>query len=132
MVDGRDADRRGGLAADAADPGDRPKYRRTFDAAAELLSGENPDIQVTVGEAGTSGGFEVFCQGQTDISDASRPIEEDEVAACEEGGVEFTELQVAIDALTIVVHPDLAVDCLTIEQVIQLWEPKSDITNWSD
>ena len=102
------------------------------DAAAELLSGENPDIDVTVGEAGTGGGFEVFCQDQTDISDASRPIEEDEMATCEEAGVEYTELQVATDALTLVVHPDLAVDCLTIEQVIQLWEPKSDITNWSD
>jgi len=102
------------------------------DAAAELLSGENPDIDVTVGEAGTGGGFEVFCQDQTDISDASRPIEEDEMATCEEAGVEYTELQVATDALTLVVHPDLAVDCLTIEQVIALWEPKSDITNWSD
>jgi len=102
------------------------------DAAAELLAGESPDIDVTVGEAGTGGGFEVFCQGQTDISDASRPIEEDEVATCEEAGVEYTELQVATDALTLVVHPDLAVDCLTIEQVIQLWEPKSEITNWSD
>ena len=52
-------------------------------AAQELLNEENPDVRVTVGEAGTGGGFEVFCQGQTDISDASRPIEEDEVAVCE-------------------------------------------------
>jgi len=102
------------------------------DAAAELLSEENPDIQVSVGAAGTGGGFEVFCQGQTDISDASRPIEEDEVKACEEGGVEYTELRVALDALTMVVHPDLAVDCLTTEQVIELWEPGSKITNWQD
>ena len=102
------------------------------DAAAELLNSENPDIQVTVGEAGTGGGFEVFCQDQTDISNASRPIEEDEVAVCEEAGIEYTELQVATDALTLVVHPDLAVDCLTIDQVIALWEPKSTVTNWSD
>ena len=102
------------------------------DAAAELLSQENPDIQVTVGEAGTGGGFEVFCTGETDISDASRPIEDDEKAVCEENGVEYTELQVATDALTMVVHPDLAVDCLTIEQVIKLWEPGSKVTNWSD
>ena len=102
------------------------------DAAAELLNSENPDIQVTVGEAGTGGGFEVFCQDQTDVSNASRPIEEDEVAVCEDAGIEYTELQVATDALTMVVHPDLAVDCLTLDQVIALWEPKSTVTNWSD
>ncbi|MDQ4054322.1 MAG: PstS family phosphate ABC transporter substrate-binding protein [Actinomycetota bacterium] len=101
------------------------------DAAAELLNEENPDIQVAVAESGTGGGFEKFCAGQTDISDASRPIEEDEVTACEQAGVEFTELQVATDALTVVVHKDLAVDCLTTEQVIQLWEPGSTITNWN-
>ena len=101
------------------------------DAAAELLNEENPDVQVAVAESGTGGGFEKFCDGQTDISDASRPIEEDEVAACEKSGVEYTELQVATDALTVVVHPDLAVDCLTTEQVVQLWEPGSKITNWN-
>ncbi len=102
------------------------------DAAAELLAGENPDIQVTVGEAGTGGGFEVFCAGDTDVSNASRPIEEDEVAACEEAGVESTELQVATDALTVVVHPDLAVDCLTVDQLIELWGPGSTVGNWQD
>ncbi len=102
------------------------------DAAAELLAGENPDIRVTVGEAGTGGGFEVFCQGQTDVSDASRPIEEDESAACEQAGIEYTELQVATDALTVVVHPDLAVDCLTVDQLIELWRPGSKVTRWSD
>ena len=101
-------------------------------AAQELLNEENPDVQVTVGEAGTGGGFEVFCQGQTDISDASRPIEEDEVAVCEENGIEYTELQVATDALTVAVHPDLAVDCLTTDQLVELVGPKSKVTNWSD
>jgi phosphate transport system substrate-binding protein len=101
------------------------------DAAAELLSEENPDINVTVAESGTGGGFEKFCADQTDVSDASRPIDEDEVAACEESGVEYTELQVATDALTVVVHPDLAVNCLTTEQLIELWAPGSKISNWS-
>lgn len=99
--------------------------------ASELLNETNPDIQVAVAESGTGGGFEKFCVGETDISDASRPIEEEEIAVCEENGIEFTELQVATDALTMVVHPELDVDCLTTEQVIQLWEPGSDITNWS-
>jgi phosphate transport system substrate-binding protein len=101
-------------------------------AAAELLRDEEPDVKVAVAESGTGGGFERFCAGETDISDASRPIKEDEeVPVCEENGVEFTELQVAVDALTLVVHPDLDVDCLTTEQVIELWKPGSTITNWS-
>jgi phosphate transport system substrate-binding protein len=102
------------------------------DAAAELLNEENPDIQVSVAESGTGGGFEAFCVGETDISDASRPIEDEEAAICEENGVEYTELQVATDALTMVVHPDLAVDCLTTEQISELWGPDSTVTNWQD
>jgi phosphate transport system substrate-binding protein len=101
-------------------------------AVYELLNGENPDIQATIGQSGTGGGFEKFCAGQTDISDASRPIEEEEVQACEKEGVEFTELQVATDALTVVVHPDLEVDCLTTEQLVELWKPGSKVDNWSD
>ncbi len=101
-------------------------------AASELLSEENPDVQVTVAASGTGGGFEKFCVGETDISDASRPIKDDEeVPVCEENGVEYTELQVATDALTVVVHPDLAVDCLTTEQLVELWAPDSKITNWN-
>ena len=101
-------------------------------AAQELLNEENPDVKVTVGESGTGGGFEAFCAGDTDISDASRPIDEEEIALCEENGIEYTELQVATDALTVVVHPDLAVDCLTVDQLVELWAPGSTIQNWSD
>ena len=100
-------------------------------AAYELLSEENPDVRVTVGSSGTGGGFEKFCAGETDISDASRPIKDDEEApVCEKNGVEYTELQVATDALTVVVHKDLAVDCLTTDQLIKLWGPDSKVTNW--
>ena len=101
-------------------------------AAAELLREDNPNVEVAVGEAGTGGGFERFCAGETDISDASRPIDEEETAICDEAGIEYTELQVAVDALTVVVHPDLAVDCLTVDQLIALWAPGSKVTNWSD
>ena len=101
-------------------------------AAQELLNEENPDVKVTVGESGTGGGFEAFCAGDTDISDASRPIDEEEIALCKENGIEYTELQVATDALTVVVHPDLAVDCLTVDQLVELWAPGSTIQNWSD
>jgi phosphate transport system substrate-binding protein len=101
-------------------------------AAAELLREEAPDVKVAVGESGTGGGFERFCAGETDISDASRPIKEDEeVPVCEENGVEYTELQVAVDALTVVAHPDLDVDCLTTDQLVELWAPGSTITNWN-
>jgi phosphate transport system substrate-binding protein len=101
-------------------------------AASELMSEEGGQIEVAVASSGTGGGFEKFCAGTTDISDASRPIKEDEeVPVCEENGVEYTELQVATDALTVVVHPDLAVDCLTTEQLVELWKPGSKINNWS-
>jgi len=101
------------------------------DTAAELLNEENSAIQVSVSESGTGGGFEKFCAGQTDISDASRPIEQEEIDACSAEGIEYTELQVATDALTVVVHPDLAVDCLTTDQLIELWGPDSTVTNWN-
>ncbi len=100
-------------------------------AAAELLNEENPAVQVAVAESGTGGGFEKFCAGQTDISDASRPIEQEEKDACAKEGIEYTELQVATDALTVVVHPDLDVDCLTTDQLVKLWEPGSKVTNWN-
>jgi phosphate transport system substrate-binding protein len=101
-------------------------------AAYELISEENPDLKATVGFSGTGGGFEKFCAGETDISDASRPIKDEEKAICAENGVEFTELQVATDALTMVVNKDLAVDCLTVDQIKQLWGPTSKVANWNE
>ena len=102
-------------------------------AAAELFSQEQPDVRVSVGASGTGGGFEAFCAGKTDISDASRPIEEEEAAVCEEAGIEFTELQVATDALTVVANPDVPIDCITTEQLKTIWEPAADgeVTNWN-
>ena len=87
---------------------------------------------VTVGISGTGGGFERFCAGETDISNASRQIDEEEVALCEEEGVEYVELQVATDALTNVVSTsnDWAT-CLTVEQLGKIWEPGSTVSNWS-
>jgi len=122
----------GGASGQVAVDGSSTVYPMS-NTAAELLKEENPAIQTSVGFSGTGGGFEKFCAGQTDISDASRPIKEDEeVPVCEENGVEYTELLVATDALTVVVHPDVAVDCLTTEQVVELFGPGSDATNWQD
>lgn len=101
------------------------------EAIAEEFQRENPDVRVTVGTSGTGGGFEKFCAGETDVSDASRPIEEDEVRACEQGGIDHEELQVANDALTVVVNPENPVTCMTVDQVSQVWGPNADIRNWS-
>jgi phosphate transport system substrate-binding protein len=100
-------------------------------AGAELFAEENPDVNITVGAAGTSGGFEKFCAGETDISDASRPIEPEEEKICADEGIEYTEIQVANDGISIVVNPELGISCLTVDQLAQLWEPNSKITNYS-
>ncbi len=101
-------------------------------AAAEIFKETNPDINVTVGTSGTGGGFEKFCRGETDMNDASRQIEDDEAANCKEAGVDFQEMVVANDALTVVVNTqnDWA-QCLTVDQLKKIWEPKSDINNWN-
>jgi phosphate transport system substrate-binding protein len=101
------------------------------EAIAEEFNAENPDVKVTVGTSGTGGGFEKFCAGETDISDASRAIEPDEQKACQSKGISYEEIQVANDALTVVANPDDPVDCLTTEQLKQVWEPKSTVDNWS-
>jgi phosphate transport system substrate-binding protein len=127
---GADSGSSGGASGSVAVDGSSTVFPMS-NAAAELLSEENPDVQVAVAESGTGGGFEKFCAGQTDISDASRPIEQEEKDACAKEGIEYTELQVATDALTVVVHPDLDVDCLTTDQLVKLWEPGSKVTNWN-
>ena len=102
------------------------------EVAAELFQAENPDVRVVVGTSGTGGGFEKFCVGETDVSDASRQIEEDEVAACEENGIEFEEIQVANDGLTVVVNPENPVECMTVEQLNQVWDKGSNVSSWSE
>jgi phosphate transport system substrate-binding protein len=101
-------------------------------AAAERFQSENSDVQITVGISGTGGGFERFCAGETDISNASRSIDEDEVAACEQEGVEYTELRVATDAVTVVVNSENDwATCLTTDQLKQIWGPGSKVGNWN-
>ena len=102
-------------------------------AMAEEYQLEDPEARITVAFSGTGGGFERFCAGETQISNASRVIEEDEIAACEENGIEFIELPVAADALTVVVNPENDwVECVTTEQLTQIWGPDSTVSNWSD
>ncbi len=103
------------------------------EAAAELFQAENPDVRVTVGTSGTGGGFEKFCAGETDISDASRPIKDDEeVPICEKNGVKFEEVQVANDGLAVVVNPENEwASCMTVDQLNKIWDKGSEVENWS-
>jgi len=102
-------------------------------AEAEDFQNQNPGVQVTVGISGTGGGFERFCKGETDISDASRPIKPDEEApVCQKNGIDYTELQVANDGIAVVVNKDNDwAKCLTVEQLKKIWEPSSKVDNWN-
>ena len=101
--------------------------------AAELFRKAEPDVDVTVGVSGTGGGFERFCAGETDLADASRPIEDDEKQACAKKRIQFRELQVANDGVSVVVNPDNDwAECLTVEQLQRIWEPGSKVDSWKD
>jgi phosphate transport system substrate-binding protein len=102
-------------------------------AAAEEFQAQNPDVKITVGTSGTGGGFEKFCAGETDISDASRPIKDDEeVPICKKNNVTYKEVQVANDGIAVVTNPELKVDCLTTEQLKKLWNEGSKVTKLSE
>jgi phosphate transport system substrate-binding protein len=102
-------------------------------AAAELFNEEQSGVKITVGQSGTGGGFEKFCAGETDISDASRPIdEEEEVPICEKNAVDYGEVQVANDGIAVATNKNLTIDCMTVDQLKALWEPKSKVKSYSD
>jgi phosphate transport system substrate-binding protein len=103
------------------------------EAAAEEFQGQNPGVRITVGTSGTGGGFEKFCAGETDISDASRPIKDDEeVPVCKKAGIAYKEIQVANDGIAVVTNPDLKVDCLTTDQLKELWNQGSKVKKLSE
>ena len=100
---------------------------------AELFAGQNPDVQVSVDGPGTGDGFVLFCKGETDISDASRPIEDDEKAACADAGIDYVELAVAFDGITVMTNPEnSAVSCLNSGDLYALFGPQSEgIDTWN-
>jgi phosphate transport system substrate-binding protein len=101
--------------------------------AAERFRMQNPKVQVSVGVAGTGGGFERFCRGETDLASASREIEDEERAACEKRGIAFIELVVANDGLSVVASRENDwVECLTVDQLKRIWEPNSQVDSWKD
>ena len=92
---------------------------------AELYAEQNPDAVIRVDGPGTGDGFKIFCTGETDASDASRPIKDEEVADCEANGIEYTELPVAIDGLTVVVNKASNIRCLNFNDLYAIFGPES-------
>jgi len=101
---------------------------------AEEFHGDNPDVQITVDGPGTTDGFVLFCKGQTDISDASRSIKDEEIQACKDGGVNYVELEIGIDGMTVMTNPaNDAVSCLSKADLYAMIGPESEgFKSWSD
>ncbi|MBM3970746.1 MAG: PstS family phosphate ABC transporter substrate-binding protein [Planctomycetes bacterium] len=140
---GKSATNETGGASAAADPADKLNGEVVADgsstvypitqAVAEEFMKVHKDVKVSVGIAGTGGGFKRFVVGDTDINDASRPISEKEIAECQKNGIEYLELKVAIDGLSVVVHPDNTwCRALTIPQLKSLWSPGSTVKKWKE
>ncbi|MFT4946620.1 MAG: phosphate transport system substrate-binding protein [Natronomonas sp.] len=101
-------------------------------AMAENYQRANPGVSVDISSTGSGGGFSnYFCPGDTDFNNASRPIQPEEAELCAENGVEYIELVVATDALTVIVDEDSFVDCLTVEELAQIWESDS-VSTWDE
>jgi len=103
------------------------------DLVAELFIEQAPDVQISVDGPGTSDGFVLFCDGETDVQDASRAISEEEIAACQANGVEYAELEVAFDGITVMTNPANTIECLTTADLYALMGPESEgFESWSD
>ncbi|MEV6109311.1 PstS family phosphate ABC transporter substrate-binding protein [Streptomyces sp. NPDC051940] len=101
-------------------------------AAADRFEAENSGVAISVADNGTGAGFEAFCAGETDISDASRPAKDEEKLDCAQNDIAVEEFTVANDALTVVVHKDNDwIDCITTQQLKKIWQPGSKVTNWN-
>lgn len=109
-------------------------YPVTEAVAEEFQIAQRGKVRVTVGISGTGGGFKKFCRGETDVSDASRPIKKSELEKCRKHGIRFIELPIAFDAITVAVNPKNDwVDHLTVEELRRIWSPESQgkITRWN-
>ncbi|MFZ4506269.1 MAG: PstS family phosphate ABC transporter substrate-binding protein [Fimbriimonas sp.] len=104
-----------------------------LEAMAEEFNKANPDVKITIGVSGTGGGFKKFVAGEIDIANASRPIEAEEITKATENKIEFIELPIAFDGLSVVVNPQNTwVDSLTIAELKKVWEPNSKVKTWAD
>ena len=125
----------GGCGADTIDiDGSSTVFPITEAMVEEFSDHIGGSVRVVIGISGTGGGFKKFCNGETDLNDASRPIKQSEVEGCSKNGVEFIEIPVAIDGLTVAVHPDNDfVDCLSVPELHAIWSPEAEdeITHWN-
>jgi phosphate transport system substrate-binding protein len=122
----------GGLTGTVTADGSSTVYPIT-EAMAEEFQKTAPGVRVTVGIAGTGGGFKRFTSGETDISNASRPIDPAEAEAAERNGIQYIELPVAFDGLSVLVNPkNDFVTSLTVEELKRIWQPESTVHRWSD
>ena len=125
-------DPRSELSGDIVVDGSSTVYPVTT-AVAEEFAKIAPNVRISVGLSGTGGGFKMFCPGETDISDASRPIKESEIEICKENKVEYVEFVVALDGLTVMVsHENDWLESLTVDQLAQLLGSTSTVKKWSD
>lgn len=132
MACGGDAAAGGGLSGMVAIDGSSTVFPIS-EAMAEEFQIANRGVRVTVGISGTGGGFKKFCGGETDISDASRPIKDSERELCAENGIEPIELTVAWDGLTVVANPTNEwASCMTVDELKRLWQPGSSIRMWNE
>ncbi len=109
-------------------------YPITQKIAEDYQTNQKQPVAIEVNFSGTGGGFDKFCRGETDISNASRPIQLDEMSACNDSGVRYIELPVAFDALTVVVNPQNDwLDSITVEELDQIWSPDAEgkVTRWN-
>ena len=104
------------------------------EAVAEEYQKKSPEVKVTVGISGTGGGFKKFCIGETDLSDASRPIKPSEVEQCTANKVQYIELPIAYDGIAVLVNPkNNWVDHLTVKELKKIWEPEAQgkVKKWN-
>ncbi len=121
------------LAGDIKIDGSSTVYPIT-EAAAEEFRVEQPEVKVTIGISGTGGGFKKFSRGETDISDASRPIKQKEINFCKENNITYVNLKVAFDGLAVLINPENDwVDYFTVEELKKIWEPNAQgaIMKWN-
>lgn len=129
---GGDAGGGDGLSGTVAIDGSSTVFPVT-EAMAEEFQLAHPGVRVTVGVSGTGGGFKKFCSGETDVSDASRPIKDVEAEACAERGVDYVQVPVAFDGITVAVNPENDwARCVTVEELRRIWQPESTVDNWRD
>ena len=123
----------GNLSGSINADGSSTVYPITEAIAEEFGREQEGRVRVTVGLSGTGGGFKRFCAGETDISNASRPIKDSEKELCTQNQVTFVEIPVAYDGLSIVVHPkNNFAQCLTVDELKKIWGPGSTVKRWSD